>query len=564
MIENRTPQSVGHGGDDCAHNRVCDRVCDYTCDFGRARPGTSLRRFARDESGVMIAFSIFFFLIIVLMVGVGVDLMRFEMERTKLQNTLDRAVLAAADLQQMQDATDVVQDYFDKANLDAVLDTPIVNQGLNFREVTATARANVNTQFMHMSGVDTLAAPALASAREAVDALEIVLVLDISNSMNDNNRLTNLKPAARAFVDAVMAMSDSDEITISIVPYNTQVNAGAALLSHYNVSTEHSYSNCVNFTAADFANTALSTTALYDRTSHFDPFGNYTEAAHFPAQSDDLVTPVCPTGTSSEILLMGSNTTILHNKINALTADGNTSIDVGMKWANAILDPGTRPVINAMVADGDVAAVNAGKPASFSEPGVLKVIVVMTDGANTDQYELRDDLRDGLSDVLYNAAADRYSIWHAGRGEYFWPHDGSWQDHPYGDASSETGTAVRLTNPELFAFNSVARNAEKNYKPLYSANGQTTSQAWDDWYWGAFEALVPAAEKNTRLQSICSAAKSENVLIYSIGFEAEPSGETELRNCASSPSHFFDVDGLEISSAFQAIAASIAQLRLTQ
>jgi hypothetical protein len=37
--------------------------------------------------------------------------------RTSLQNTLDRATLAAASLSQQLDAEDVVTDYFDKAGL---------------------------------------------------------------------------------------------------------------------------------------------------------------------------------------------------------------------------------------------------------------------------------------------------------------------------------------------------------------------------------------------------------------------------------------------------------------
>ena len=37
-----------------------------------------------------------------------------------------------------------------------------------------------------------------------------------------------------------------------------------------------------------------------------------------------------------------------------------------------------------------------------------------------------------------------------------------------------------------------------------------------------------------------------------------------MRDCASSPSHFFRVEGVEIEDAFEAIARQINQLRLTQ
>ena len=62
------------------------------------------------------------------------------MERTKIQNTIDRAVLAAADLDQTLDPSAVVTDYMDKAGVGQHLSEVNVNEGLNFRTVTATAQ----------------------------------------------------------------------------------------------------------------------------------------------------------------------------------------------------------------------------------------------------------------------------------------------------------------------------------------------------------------------------------------------------------------------------------------
>jgi len=69
---------------------------------------------------------------------------------------------------------------------------------------------------------------------------------------------------------------------------------------------------------------------------------------------------------------------------------------------------------------------------------------------------------------------------------------------------------------------------------------------------------------NNRLLSLCSKMKTEGVVIYTVAFEAPTAGRNLLRNCASSSNHAFDVDGLEISSAFASIATSIRKLRLTQ
>jgi len=72
------------------------------------------------------------------------------------------------------------------------------------------------------------------------------------------------------------------------------------------------------------------------------------------------------------------------------------------------------------------------------------------------------------------------------------------------------------------------------------------------------------ATKNSRTSSICQATKDAGVIIFTIGFEADADGDATLLDCASSASHFYDVEGLEISEAFAAIATQINQLKLVQ
>ena len=62
-------------------------------------------------------------LMMLMVCGIAVDLMQNEMMRTRVQNTLDRAILAASDLDQPLPADDVVDDYFAKAGMSEFLDT---------------------------------------------------------------------------------------------------------------------------------------------------------------------------------------------------------------------------------------------------------------------------------------------------------------------------------------------------------------------------------------------------------------------------------------------------------
>lgn len=532
-------------------------------------PSEWLVRFGRDEAGTVVYFALCMFLCMLLVGGLGVDIMRYERERAKLQHTLDRAVLAAADLDQTLNPSEVVTDYFDKAGIGEYLTSVTVDEGVGYRSVSATAESKLNTYFLKMLNIDTLTAPAKGKAEERIDGIEISMVLDVSGSMDSNSRLRRLKPAARDFVDTVLASAETDNISISIVPYATQVGAGEALLSKYNVSEEHSYSHCVNFGDDEFSKSNLSQNERLERTAHFDPF-YYAEG--------ELRLPVCPTKENQQILPFSNDRTTLHNYINGLEAGGNTSIDLGMKWGTVLLDPSTQPVMNQLINEGEVTPVFAGRPHAYNNNSTLKVIVLMTDGENTNQYMLNPSLRDGLSDVWYNAAAGRYSVQRSQSDgtQYWWPHEESWNTHPFGNGSksecnwqrnewgswywgcsdvAEPGEAVRLTYPQLFARTSLKWNAEYNYS--FQGN------RWTEWYYNAYTYKNGTA-KDQRTKNICEAAKNQGIVIFTVGFEAPRSGQRLLKRCASSESHHFDVDGLEIEDAFASIAASIRKLRLTQ
>lgn len=544
-----------------------------------------LQSFGRDEAGSMSMFSIFLFICMLMVAGVGVDLMRYERNRANLQNTLDRAVLAAADLDQTRDANAVVADYFAKAGIADYLTSVTVDQGLGYKTVNASAESTLNTYFLPLVGIDTLTAPAGGTAEERVGSVEISLVLDVSGSMASNSRLARLKPAAIEFVDAILTASHSGTASISVIPYAMQVNAGKPILEEYTTTAEHDYSYCINFNDDQFSQAWLSQTETLELTAHFDPF----------TWDDGGVSyTVCPTYDYSQILPFTNDQNRLHDYINALQAKGGTSIDIGMKWGATLLDPSTRPVVNALISKGEVDAQFVDRPVNYNSGDTLKIIVLMTDGDNSDQYMLNPAMRDGLSDVWFkpvtgdlnlNGVEDtgetdfdpaRYSVMRS-NGEtvdYWWPsveyndQFEDWYDHPFGNGSyqkcslyygcetvEEPAEAVRLTYPELFNLTSLAHNAEYNHS--YQGN------RWSAWYSNAFT-KKEATAKEQRTNHICGAAKDQGVVVFTIGFEAPRNGQRVLSRCASSPSHHFDVNGLDIADAFDSIASSITKLRLVQ
>ena len=99
-----------------------------------------------------------------------------------------------------------------------------------------------------------------------------------------------------------------------------------------------------------------------------------------------------------------------------------------------------------------------------------------------------------------------------------------------------------------------------NYNFNYYLSNYVYSNQRPYWYWQKYSATTG----DSLLQDICDAAKDKGIVIWTVGFETTTHGEDEMRECASSPSHYFDVEGVQIKDAFQSIARQINQLRLTQ
>lgn len=351
-------------------------------------------RFIAREEGTVTAFAVMLFVLMIGASGIAIDVMRYETQRTQLQYTLDRAVLAAASLTQPYDPEGVVRDYFSIAGIENYRLDVRVDEGLNFRRVHAYAELEVRSLFMQMFGVRVMTSPAIGAAEERVRRIEVSMVLDISGSMGSNGRMTNMRPAARDFVTEVLGANNNVDnellVSVSIVPYNGRVNGGDLIESVFAFDDVHDESNCTRFSAADFQTTAIDPAVPLQRISHWD---------HDDEDDDELFgSPHCQTDNYGAILPWEYRENVLHNHINSLQAEGWTAIDLGVNWGVALLDPAAAPAVDGLIASNHVHAEFADRPAPYrdGDPNTalddetIKVVVMMTDGDNTNQYDLRD------------------------------------------------------------------------------------------------------------------------------------------------------------------------------
>ncbi len=455
-----------------------------------------LRFFARSEDGNMTIFTCFLVLMMLLIGGIGADLMKAEMERTRLQNTLDRAVLAAADLDQQISPEAVVIDYFEKAGMGTYLQSVTVDEGLNYRTVTANASTKSLTQFMRLLGVDDLHVPAAGQASERIANVEISLVLDISGSMASNSRIVNLRQAASVFVDTVIRPETEDLVSLSLVPYSEHVNIGEDIFGELRTFKRHDFSHCVEIPDSEFSKANFDLTRTYDQMQHFQ-WNNYE------GLWNDRKNTVCPRYDYEAIAPLSQNAYQLKQQINKFQPRVGTSIFMGMKWATALLDPSFRPIVSNLISKSKIDHEFSGRPVAYDDVETLKTIILMTDGENN--YSNR------IANWAYDSASD-YVHWNNYNFNWWLSREVYWRDRHY----------------------------------YYTPNYYTPSKG--DWL----------------LDNICDAAKEKGIVIWAIGFEVGDHGANEMKRCASTPSHFFRVEGVEITEAFKAIARTINQLRLTQ
>lgn len=547
---------------------------------GKIKPRcAAMKRFWAAQDGSLTILALTLFLLMVMMGGLAVDLMRYEQTRTTLQNTLDRATLASASLTQSLDPADVVADYFTKSGMDKYLKGVTVSEGMNFRNVVADAAAATEPFFLHLIGQTKMDAAGHSMAEQRVTNVEIMLVLDVSGSMASNSKLTNLKTAANEFVDTVLSSDAEHKISIGLVPFNGQVNIGPDLRAKYTALTDDPGAanvQCVDMPSSVYSATALPTTTAMSMTAHADTYSGTNQTNSWVSFTDtnyavgynatyNAGNVWCPPIAGNIIRLPSETISTLQGQINGLTAVGATSINAGLKWGLALMDPTAAPMYTQLIASGKMASDLSGRPYSFTDPEAMKVIVLMTDGEHFAEERVNAAYKGSTLSPIWKSDVDgNYSIQHTGvSGNQWWvPHLSRFQAVKWTN-STNTLTATQQTWQQVWSSMRLSYVAWQFYA---RALGSTSSARNIEYAnrMAAMRTQTATTSMDSQLQQICGLAKGQGVIVYGIAFEAPTNGQTQIRNCSTSAAHYFNASGLQIRTAFRAIASNISQLRLTQ
>ena len=582
-----------------------------------ARSERGLKRFAHNEDGVLLVFGLYVFLILLIVAGIGVDLMRFERERSQLQYTLDRAVLAAADLEQPMDSTSVVRDYFQKAGLLEYLTSVNVSGDSFHRQVSASVSADVPTKFMHMSGVDLLTANVGATAIERIPNVEISLVLDVSGSMATNDRVTLMKTAAKSFTSNVLSRNtdaetgeeNSYQTSVNVVPFSGQTNPGSTMFEYLGgvrfggVSTEEE-TNYFPEWPQDISNIVF----RFDRDG--DTVIDYSvKIEGFPDNDvamfnkDDLDT--------------------YYNYAVSYIQDVDSNISAGMdSMVGATIKGGKEPTSYFSTEEDGM-----GDPTSDEGPTKFNNVdrtiqfsdflngIVPNDTSSCLEMTYDDFMSSGLPTGSNEQVA------------YFvnWDYDEATQDWGW---CPDDSMAIQYAQKDEGALNNFIDNLRlhdgtgTNYGMKYALalldpdtqpafahlneNGEVPDEfqnrplSWDSEESSKYIVLMTDGRTSTQIRPAdtldpensdteltdrpgddsvvgssrwtnlqmfhyqCELAKSMGVTIYAVALETSDTAAEEVRECASSAAHFFEVTGEEVIDTFVSISSSIQKLRLSE
>lgn len=506
--------------------------------------------FRKDEGGSITAFLLIMFLIMIVAGGMAVDFMRHESERVLFQDVLDRAVLATASFDSADtysteaEIQEVIMSHFTAAGYDTDFldDLKIyadVSEGS--RRVDVSASFEIRTFFLRIMNKPTLTLAARSTAETKRSELELSLVVDISKSMtcypgvsnrnctsgSGTTKLASLKSAANNFINLVLAGDNADKTSISIVPFSATVEPGEHLAGQFaGFAQWHNYSYCFEFQEADFNTTEMRQVTSYTQGQSWRPNGT----------DDDF--RWCPR-TANQILPFSNDPIELAGAINSLTGELYTSTWMGAKWGAALLDPSLQPVVSGLINTvvGGVPVVHPdfeGAPADWNDDSVVKYLVIMTDGDNTQHRWMTHNQFNHENTQEWNSQ-ENVDYWEG------YACTTSWN----GGETCSWGAAP----------------AASQYVTWDNASGSHSGFG------------------DTRMINVCNAAKNidpisgvplsangqHRIVIYTIGFDIDEGSLAHevMLECASEPSKYYHAsNGTQLDDAFALIAASIQKLKL--
>jgi Flp pilus assembly protein TadG len=336
----------------------------------------SLRRFCSGRASRAGNVAIVFTLAVIPVVGgigAAVDYSMANNNRASMQKALDATALALAKLMPLSQAQldargwEIFSANLGKLKVNMpqsglVITTPIVGK------IHLTATGSYTPQISGFVGIKTFPVAVNSQVQWGMKKLELALALDNTGSMSSNNKMTELKKAAKNLMGTLQkSVMTPGDVKVAIIPFHVQVRAPAG--TDYNGSWlkwDHWDANettCTGYWWSYSCSPKNHNTwdgCIIDRDQNHDTLDTTpnSNATKFPARMCFY--------SLARILPLTYDWTALTNKIDEMQPDGNTNVQIGLVWG-----------WHALTSNDPLSQ------AAAANPDLNKYIILMTDGTNT-------------------------------------------------------------------------------------------------------------------------------------------------------------------------------------
>jgi Flp pilus assembly protein TadG len=294
-------------------------------------------------------------------VGAAVDYTRANAARTALQASLDSTALLLAKTAPNQtsaelqtSATNAFNALFHRPDVQNVQVTAYYSSTAGSK-VTLRGSGTVPTDFLNVLGFSSINIAASTTATWGNTKLRVSLVLDNTGSMANDDKMTALKAASHSLLDQLKAATiDPEDVYVSIIPFNKDVNVGAANYDQSWLSWDlweaqngtcsyYKYNSQGSCTSHGYTWTPASHSTwngcVTDRDQNYDTTNDAPVAGStlYPAEQYSS----CP----AQLLGLTNDWTALSSKIDAMEPHGKTNQAIGLQlgWQSLTAAPFTVP-----------------------------------------------------------------------------------------------------------------------------------------------------------------------------------------------------------------------------
>jgi Flp pilus assembly protein TadG len=526
-----------------------------------------IKKYIRETGGaIMVAFALMA-PIVIGSAGMALDYAQAYLVQQRLAQAIDAAALAGAASSTDEDVVEQkVRDFFEKNYSEESL-------GITFEpevhivdgRVQVTGSAYYNTFFLNLIGIEEIDVSAYSEVTRSIGTnIELALVLDVSNSMNSNSKIFDLRDAAQALIDIVV-YDNQDEFysKVAIVPYSVAVNVGSAYAASVRGPTHGPTTSTKSITGITRANPAVVTAS-----NHGFENGDkiYIRNVSGMTQINNNAYTVANKTTNTFQLRNAANTANINSSTYSNYSSGGAIYCMtpscnylyfqspSSTWNNFAISTcvSERTGDYAYTDDPPSTAYVGRVYAASGNPCIGTQILPLTNDKTVLTEYIEDIVASGSTGGQVGVGWGWYLL-SPNFSEGLWSDES--QPAAYGTENLHK-IVVLMTDGE---YNSPYCNG------VIAADATSGSGSTSD----HINCNATNGNSYTQAETMCDAMKESpsNIEIYTIGFRVDdyPRGEELMEYCATDSSHFYTADdGDELQRVFEAIANNVTAVYLSR